>query len=35
MGMSIALPYADVAQLAEQAFCKRQVMGSSPFVGSG
>ena len=27
--------YADIAQLAEQAFCKRQVEGSIPSVGSG
>jgi hypothetical protein len=27
--------YADVAQLAEQLFCKQQVAGSSPIVGSG
>ena len=26
---------ADVAQLAEQLFCKQQVAGSSPIVGSG
>lgn len=26
--------YADVAQSVEQSFCKRQVMGSSPIVGS-
>ena len=26
--------YADVAQSAEQLFCKQQVIGSSPFVGS-
>lgn len=26
--------YASVAQLAEQAFCKRQVGGSIPLVGS-
>jgi hypothetical protein len=25
---------ADVAQLAEQLFCKQQVAGSSPIVGS-
>ncbi len=27
-------PQADVAQLAEQRFCKPQVAGSSPIVGS-
>jgi hypothetical protein len=26
--------FADVAQLAEQLFCKQQVAGSSPIVGS-
>ena len=26
---------ADIAQLAEQLFCKQQVIGSSPIVGSG
>ena len=33
-GWRIYMPFADVAQLAEQRFCKPQVMGSSPFVGS-
>jgi hypothetical protein len=28
------MPCADVAQSAEQLFCKQQVIGSSPFVGS-
>ena len=28
------ISHADVAQLAEQRFCKPPVMGSSPFVGS-
>ena len=31
---SLTRHQADVAQLAEQLFCKQQVMGSSPFIGS-
>jgi hypothetical protein len=37
VGRHPALPFrvaADVAQLAEQRFCKPQVPGSSPVVGS-
>ena len=28
-----AIPYADVAQLAEQLICNQQVIGSSPIIG--
>jgi hypothetical protein len=31
---SLTRHHADVAQLAEQLFCKQQVAGSSPTVGS-
>lgn len=31
---SLTRHHADVAQLVEQLFCKQQVAGSSPFVGS-
>src|ERR671933_546744 len=33
-GATMDAPSADVAQLAEQRFCKPQVAGSSPIVGS-